>query len=148
MKTLRNVFYALATSALLFLMSIASHDAHAADGTIYFTGSIVAAPYDLFFLDAPNSTVASTVRGLASAAGPAAGIAFIRQRTDRPSGTVRVDAVGNQVLKTAFTDASGLSHAVPPDGGAIGLDGGTLSVTAQQPSGAGRTAALVTVSYN
>ncbi|MDH6169059.1 hypothetical protein M2282_004223 [Variovorax boronicumulans] len=137
--------------AALALLStcMASIDAHAADGTIHFTGEIVAAPYEMRIaarVPAPAPTVAHGTRG----GGPVAELSFLRQYVDRPSASVRVDGLGALPLRTMFTDARGRRHHVDSaQAQAIGLDGGTLSIAAQQRPSAGRVAAaMVTVSYN
>ena len=139
--------------AALALLStcMASVDAHAADGTIHFTGEIVAAPYEMRLATAhapaPARTVVHRANGVA---GPVTELSFIRQRVDRPSGNVRVDGLGALPLSTVFTDAQGRKHQVDATGAqAIGLDGGTLSIAAQGKPAVGRVAAaMVTVSYN
>jgi hypothetical protein len=69
---------------------------------------------------------------------------------DRPSGNVRVDALGALPVRTVFTDAQGRQHLFDPAKvQAIGLEGGTLSIAAQGKPPTGRVAAvMVTVSYN
>jgi hypothetical protein len=137
--------------AALALLStcMASIDARAADGTIHFTGEIIAAPYEMR-LAAHAPVPAPTVAHRTSGTGPVAELSFLRQRVDRPSGNVRVDALGALPLNTVFTDAQGRRHAFDPTKAqAIGLDGGTLSIAAQGNPPAGRVAAaVVTVSYN
>jgi hypothetical protein len=140
----------LAAMALLSIC-MASVDVHAADGTLHFTGEIVAAPYEMrLAAHAPAPAPAPTVAHRASGTGPVAELSFLRQRVDRPSGNVRVDALGALPLRTVFTDAQGRQH--PFDSAkvqAIGLDGGTLSIAAQGKPPTGRVAAaMVTVSYN
>jgi hypothetical protein len=138
----------LATLALLSTC-MASIDARAADGTIHFTGEIVAAPYEMRL--ATHAPVpAPTVAHRASGTGPVAELSFLRQRVDRPSASLRVDALGALPLRTVFTDAQGGQHPFDPaTAQAIGLDGGTLSMAAQGQPPAGRVAAaMVTVSYD
>ena len=139
---------ALAALALL-TTCMASIDAHAADGTIHFTGEIVAAPYEMRLAahaPAPAPTVAHRKSGL----GPVAELSFVQQRVDRPSGTVRIDALGALPLRTVYTDAQGRQHSFDPSQAqALGLDGGKLSIAALRQPPTGRVAAaMVTVSYN
>ena len=128
---------------------MASIDARAADGTIHFTGEIVAAPYEMH-LDAHAPAPAPTVTHRISGAGPIAKLSFLRQRVDRPSASVRVDGLGALPLHTTFTDAQGRKrHFDQAQVQPIGLDGGTLSIAAQGKPPTGRVAAvMVTVSYN
>jgi len=101
--------------AALALLStcMASTDAHAADGTIHFTGEIVAAPYEMR-LAAHAPTPAPTVAHRARGNGPVAELSFLRQYVDRPSASVRVDGLGALPLHTVFTDAQGRKHRVDP----------------------------------
>lgn len=140
-----RVFAALA----LLSTCMASIDARAADGTIHFTGEIVAAPYEMR-LAAHAPAPAPTVAHRMSGSGPVAELSFVQQRVDRPSGTVRIDGLGALPLRTVFTDAQGRQHPFDPSQArAIGLDGGKLSIAAQQQPPTGRVAAaMVTVSYN
>ncbi len=131
--TLRN----LAHPALLALCLLPPA-AHAADGTIHFTGAIVGAPYEMR-VDAMPATFVHRV-----AASRGTEIRFLRQRIDPPSASVRVDAIGTQPLEIAFVDAQGRTTALAPrHERSIGQEGGVLSVAA--PTAA---AALVTVRYD
>lgn len=113
--------------------------AHAADGTIYFTGEIVAAPYTV-------SAAPATMGTRTGKAGTASELIFQRQYIDRPSANVRIDTRGGQPLELAFVDAQGQHHTLNPKSAhAIGQDGGTLSI---RDAAMRTTAALVTVSYN
>ena len=139
---------ALAALALL-TTCMASIDARAADGTIHFTGEIVAAPYEMRLAahaPAPAPTVANRKSGL----GPVAELSFVQQHVDRPSGTVRIDALGALPLRTVYTDAQGRQHPFDPSQAqALGLDAGKLSIAALRKPPTGRVAAaMVTVSYN
>lgn len=142
----------MCTASVLLLAAAvvtASTTAHAADGTIYFTGEIVAAPYAI---SAASTTTPLTMSTRTGKAGTASEVIFQRQYIDRPSASVRVDALGGQALELAFTDARGRRHAFDPkDARSIGQDGGTLSIRRQDGTtdNASRvTAALVTVIYN
>ncbi|SCX66807.1 type 1 fimbrial protein [Variovorax sp. EL159] len=132
-----------ATLGFLF-MGAASLGANAADGTIHFTGEIVAAPYEMRVV---AKAPAVTHRVVAASTTE---VVFLRQWVDRPSARVRVDALGGLPLATAFTDAKGHRNTFDPAGEQhVGLDGGTLSIKPQGLPPAGRMAgAMVTVSYN
>jgi len=138
----------LAALALL-TTCMASIDARAADGTIHFTGEIVAAPYEMR-LAAHAPAPAPTAAHRTSGSGPVAELSFVQQRVDRPSGTVRIDGLGALPLRTVFTDAQGRQHPLDPSQAReIGLDGGKLSIAALRQPPTGRVAAaMVTVSYN
>ncbi|QNK67386.1 hypothetical protein [Variovorax sp. PAMC26660] len=125
-------------------MGAASLGANAADGTIHFTGEIVAAPYEMQVVAKAPAVTHRVV------AGNTTEVVFLRQWVDRPSARVRVDALGGMSVATAFTDAKGRQNAFDPAGGQhVGLDGGTLSIKPQGKPPAGRVAsAMLTVSYN
>ncbi|MGJ7524174.1 hypothetical protein [Variovorax sp. GB1P17] len=125
-------------------MGAASLGANAADGTIHFTGEIVAAPYEMKVVARPSAVTHRVV------AGHTTEVVFLRQWVDRPSARVRVDALGGLSVATAFTDTKGRQNAFDPAGEQhVGLDGGTLSIKPQGKPAAGRVAsAMVTVSYN
>ena len=150
MGRLEHQVRACATSVFLLAAATVgtSACAHAADGTIHFTGEIVAAPYSISSAPATPATMAARI----GKAGPASEVIFQRQYIDRPSASVRVDALGGQPLELAFTDARGQRHALAPkDARDIGQDGGTLSIRPKggTTDGTSRvTAALVTVTYN
>ncbi|HEX7866722.1 MAG TPA: hypothetical protein VF555_17330 [Variovorax sp.] len=134
---------------VLAAVLVASTGVHAADGTIHFTGEIVAAPYSISSTPTTPATMATRIRK----AGSTSDVIFQRQYIDRPSASVRVDALGGLPLELAFTDARGQRHAFDSkDARAVGQDGGTLSIRRQGSStgdSASRvTAALVTVIYN
>lgn len=132
-STLRN----LARPAVLALCLLPLA-AQAADGTIHFTGAIVGAPYEMR-VDARPATLAHRVT-----ANGTTEIRFLRQEIDRPSASVRVDALGAQPLAIAFVDAQGRTTALAQRSErAIGQDGGVLSLAAQAAA-----TALVTVRYD
>ncbi|MET3496686.1 hypothetical protein [Variovorax boronicumulans] len=141
-----RVFAALA----LLSTCMASAAAFAADGTIHFTGEIVASPYEIRSAAVQAPALRTTAARRVDGTGPAVEISFLRQDVDRPSGSVSVDALGALPLRTVFTDARGRRHVIDTSKAqAIGQDGGVLSIAAQHKPPAGRVAAaMVTVSYN
>lgn len=141
-----NRNHGLARLAVLTLgcACLAPAGAQAADGTIHFQGEIVAAPYELRAAPAADHRVRTA--GPASAATE---VIFLRQQVDRPSATVRVDALGAQPLAVTFTDARARRHVVDAaNGQAIGQDGGTLSIRPAGAATTGMALAMVTVDYN
>lgn len=144
-------------TALVFVLAavlapaIAPTTVHAADGTIHFTGEIVAAPYSI---SSPQASMPATMATRIGKAGATTSdVIFQRQYIDRPSASVRVDALGGQPLQLAFIDAQGRRHTFDSkDARAVGQDGGTLSIRRQGgttgDSASRVTAALVTVIYN
>lgn len=144
-------------AATVFVLAAAAVAAaagvHAADGTIHFTGEIVGAPYEISSKAAPAP--APVVAAARSKTGsPASQVIFQRQYIDRPSASVRVDALAGRPLELSFIDARGRERAFnAKDSRAIGQDGGTLSIRHPDPGSktaatTRATAALVTVSYN
>jgi len=114
----------------------------AADGTLRFTGEIVGAPYEMHAIDAHPATLGLQVR-----TGRATRIRFVRQQADRPSASVRVDALDGQPLDIVFADAQGTTTQLARQAEqAIGQDGGVLSIGPGGPRAV--SAALVTVRYD
>lgn len=143
-------------AATVFVLAAAAVAAtagvHAADGIIHFTGEIVGAPYEISSKAAPAPAPVVVAAARSKTGSPAGQVIFQRQYIDRPSASVRVDALAGQPLQLSFIDARGREHAFDAkDSRAIGQDGGTLSI--RHPSSKAKattraTAALVTVSYN
>ncbi|GAB3111508.1 hypothetical protein GCM10027081_49150 [Cupriavidus yeoncheonensis] len=130
--------YRLAALALLSAC-VAPTVCHADGGTIYFSGMIVAPPYEMRVVPGaarhgPGSRVAR------------ADIGFLSQPANRPSASVRVDGLGSVPLALQYTDARGRRSSVPSTGSYhLGRDGGTLSIAS---SSGGPVGATVTVAYD
>jgi len=115
--------------------------AEAADGTIQFTGAIVASPYETSHA---LVAMAQAARVRTAALGQ---LVFERQTIDRPSASVQVQAPQGQAPQISFVDSNArVSTLAIGETKAIGRDGGTLSM---RPQAAGQSSlAMVIVSYD
>ncbi len=133
--------YRPATLALLFAAVVPAFS-HAADGTIRFSGMIVAPPYEIHAIPA-------ALPSRPGAQGGNADIEFLSQPTNRPSASVRVDGLGNQPLTVRHTDARGhVTKMASASTYHLGRQGGTLSVASSGNAPGSTMGAIVTVTYD
>ena len=124
---------------------------HAGDGTIHFTGAIVAAPYQVALVQPQQHQRQQPQRMKATSTGERqAELAFSRETVDRPSARMKVEMARTQAVSARFVDSRGRTQAIDPaQWHAIGQQGGTLSLLAlAQPQAGGPSAALVTLAYD
>ena len=126
---------------------------HAGDGTIHFTGAIVAAPYQVALVPPQQQRHPQQQpqrMKVASTGGRQAEVVFVRETVDRPSARMKVEMAHTQAVSARFMDGRGRTQAIDPaQWHAIGQQGGTLSLLAwAQPQAGGPSAALVTVAFD
>ena len=137
-------FAAMAGIAWLGGLALGSH---AGDGTIHFTGAIVAAPYEVALV--PPQQQPQRMKATSTGERQAE-LAFSRETVDRPSARMKVEMARTQAVSARFGDSQGRTQAIDPaQWHAIGQQGGTLSLLAlAQPQAGGPSAALVTLAYD
>lgn len=142
----------------LVLASAMSYCAMASAGTnggvIYFTGSIVAPPFDVS-VGSGNASATASPKRIDQMSGRTAHVMFSAEPSDAPSAAVSMSVIGHspasgaRVLATRFTDSRG--NTTPSDAGGtyhVGKLGGTLSMRALDDTPASVTRVLLTTSYN
>jgi len=133
---------AIAFPVAIFSGALAAEaEALGGGGTIYFTGQIVAAPYEIA-IPPPRPAGFSRIKKQVPTE-----LVFERQFVDRPSANLQVDVVSGHPLHAHFTNSDG-THEIVREGDtfSIGQDGGTLAIW---PSEAlVHSVGLVTVEYD
>ncbi|MDR5756291.1 hypothetical protein [Caballeronia sp. LZ035] len=142
----------------LVLASAVTYCAMASAGTnggvIYFTGSIVAPPFDVS-VGSGNGSATPSPKRIDEMSGRTAHVMFSAEPSDAPSAAVSTlvighsPASGSRLLATRFIDSEG--NTTPSDSGGtyhVGKLGGTLSMHALDDTPASVTRVLLTTSYN
>jgi type 1 fimbria pilin len=142
---------ALASAVLYAAMASAGTNG----GVIYFTGAIVAPPFEVSVGPAAAASAATAPTRIDHASGRTAQVMFSAEPHESPSAELSMSVIGHgpasgaRLLATRFTDSKGNTTPSRANGTYhVGRLGGTLSMRALDDTPASVTRVLLMTSYN